>query len=67
MTLAQMPGGNRMVETGETETVVTNTVFGEQVEEKTVVKGMMKNYCEIKSKGKTIFLKYEPIFVWRKP
>jgi hypothetical protein len=67
MTLAQMPGGNRMVETGETEKIVTKTVFGEQVEEKSVVKGMMKNYCEIKSKGKKMFLKYEPIFVWRKP
>lgn len=67
MTLAQMPGGNRMVETGETEDIVTSTVFGDEVETKAVVKGMMKNYCEIKSKGKTIFLKYEPIFVFRKP
>lgn len=67
MTLAQMPGGNRMVETGEVETITTNTVFGDHVVEQNIVKGMMKNYCEIKSKGKKIFLKYEPIFIWKKP
>lgn len=67
MSLAQMPGGNRMKETGDTETITTNTVFGEEVEESTVVKGMMKNYCQIKTKGKLMFLKFEPIFVFRKP
>lgn len=67
MTLAQMPGGNRTVETGEKEEVVTSTVFGDMIEERTVVKGMMKNYCEVKAKGKKLMLKFEPIFVFRKP
>lgn len=67
MTLAQMPGGNRTVETGETEEIVSNTVFGEEKETVAIVKGMMKNYIEIKSGSKNIFLKYEPIFVFRKP
>jgi hypothetical protein len=67
MTLAQMPGGNRTVETGETEEIVTTTVFGEEISTKNVVKGMMKNYCEIKSNGKNLMLKYEPIFVYYKP
>lgn len=65
MTLAQMPGGNRMEDTGETE--ITTNMFGE-TEETTVVKGMMKNYIQITNeKGKKMMLKYEPIFVYRKP
>ncbi len=66
MALAQMPGGNRFVETGESEEVERNTVFG--LETKTVQKvvGKMKNYCKIKSNGKEILLKYEPIFVFKK-
>lgn len=67
MSLAQMPGGNRMQATGDTETVTTNTVFGEETEENTIVKGMMKNYCQINSKGKLMYLKYEPILIFRKP
>jgi hypothetical protein len=67
MTLAQMPGGNRTSDTGEVEEVLTNTVFGDRIEERMVVRGMMKNYCEIESKGKRLMLKYEPIFVFRKP
>lgn len=67
MTLAQMPGGNRTVETGETEEVVTSTIFGDKIEEKSVIRGMMKNYCEVQTKGKKLMLKYEPIFVFRKP
>jgi hypothetical protein len=47
MTLAQMPGGNRI----DTETG----------------KPKAKNFCKIKNeKGKNIWLKYEPIFVWKK-
>jgi hypothetical protein len=46
---------------------VTTTVFGDKVEEKAVLKGMMKNYCEVQSKGKKLMIKYEPIFVFRKP
>jgi len=47
MTLAQMPGGNRI----DTETG----------------KPKAKNFCKIKNeKGKDIWLKYEPIFVWKK-
>lgn len=67
MTLAQMPGGNRTVETGEKEELVTSTIFGNTVEQVSVVKGMMKNYCEVQSKNKKLMLKYEPIFVFRKP
>ena len=67
MMLAQMPGGNRTVETGQKEKIVTSTVFGDKVEEKPVLKGMMKNYCDVQSKGKKLMLKYEPIFVFRKP
>ena len=47
MTLAQMPGGNRI----DTDTG----------------KPKAKNFCKIKNeKGKDIWLKYEPIFVWKK-
>lgn len=67
MTLAQMPGGNRTVETGEVEEIVNSTVFGDQTEQRKIVKGMMKNYIEIKSGSKNLFLKYEPVFVFRKP
>jgi hypothetical protein len=67
MTLAQMPGGNRQVETGDMETVVKRTVFGEETEEISVTKGMMKNFCEIKSDKKKMMLKYEPVFVFHKP
>lgn len=67
MSLAQMPGGNRMVETGEKKILRTNTVFGEETEEIPVVEGKMKNYCQIRSNGKNLFLKYEPIFVFYKP
>ena len=67
MALAQMPGGNRTVETGEIETITTQTVFGEETEEIAITKGMMKNFCEIKSGKKNMMLKYEPIFVFRKP
>ena len=47
MTLAQMPGGNRIdTETGQPKA---------------------KNFCKIKNdKDKDIWLKYEPIFVWKK-
>jgi hypothetical protein len=67
MTLAQMPGGNRTVETGDMEEIVTSTVFGDKTEQKAIVKGMMKNFCEVQSKDKKLMLKYEPIFVFRKP
>lgn len=68
MTLAQMPGGNRTVETGDIETITTQTVFGEEKEEKAIVKGMMKNFVDITNdKGKKMMLKYEPIFVFKKP
>ena len=47
MTLAQMPGGNRI----DTETG----------------KPKAKNFCKItNNSGKDIWLKYEPIFVWKK-
>ena len=61
-----MPGANRLADTGETETVSTDTVFGVKTEEVAIVKGMMKNYCQIKSNGKKMFLKYEPIFIFKK-
>jgi hypothetical protein len=67
MTLAQMPGGNRTVETGDVEEVVNSTVYGDEISQRKVVKGMMKNYIEIKSGSKNLFLKYEPVFVFRKP
>jgi hypothetical protein len=67
MTLAQMPGGNRTIETGDVEEVLTSSVFGDKIVKRSVVKGMMKNYCEVSSKGKKLMLKFEPIFVFRKP
>ena len=67
MTLAQMPGGNRTVETGDVEEVVNSTVYGDEIEQRKVVTGMMKNFIEIKSGSKNLFLKYEPVFVFRKP
>jgi hypothetical protein len=67
MTLAQMPGSNRFQPTEETEIVKRNTIFGEIAEEVTITKGMMKNYVVIDSNGKKMKLKFEPIFVWRRP
>lgn len=67
MSLAPMPGGNRMVDTGETETLKKNTLYGVEEEEVALVKGSMKNYCQIKSGNKKLMLKYEPVFVWKKP
>ena len=64
MALAQMPGGNRMVDTGEIITTV-NALTGEETTE-TVLEGKMKNFCQIESNGKKIMLKYEPIFVFKK-
>lgn len=64
MALAQMPGGNRMVDTGETITTI-NPLTGEETSE-TVLEGKMKNFCQIESNGKKIMLKYEPIFVFKK-
>lgn len=69
MTLAAMPGGNRTQDTGDTKTVITQTVFGEEIEEEKIVTGMMKNFVFIPSKkgNNKMMLKYEPIFVFRKP
>lgn len=69
MSLSQMPGGNRLEETGDYEDVVENTVFESSTKRIPKVKGKMKNFCEVvKESGKgRIFLKYEPIFVFRKP
>ena len=66
MTLAAMPGGNRFVETGETEKVTKNTVFGTETEETKLYRGMMKNSVNVKSAKKELMLKYEPVFVYRK-
>lgn len=68
MTLAQMPGGNRLEETGAFETVTENTVFESTTKQVAKVKGKMKNFCEIvKESGKgKMFLKYEPIFIYKK-
>jgi DNA methylase len=67
MALAQMPGSNRMEETGDEELIVSNTVFGEETESRKLLKGKMKNFCQIQSGSKTLMLKYEPVFVFRKP
>jgi len=67
LALAQMPGGNRLVETDKKETIVKNTVFGEEKTEETVMIGQMKNFCRIQSGNKKIYLKYEPIFIFWKP
>jgi hypothetical protein len=69
MSLSQMPGGNRLEETGDYEDVVENTVFESSTKRIPKVKGKMKNFCEVvKESGKgRIFLKYEPIFCFRKP
>jgi hypothetical protein len=63
MALAQMPGGNRMVETGEKVTI--NPITGEE-ETEVILEGKMKNFCQIENNGKKIMLKYEPVFVFRK-
>lgn len=66
MVLAAMPGSNRFTETGETETISRNTVFGEINEEKKLYSGKMKNFIQIKSGNKEIFCKYEPILIYYK-
>lgn len=72
MTLAQMPGGNRTEETGETEDFVENTLGGAVTTTVAKVKGKMKNFCMIRpvanksQSQKSMMLKYEPIFVYRK-
>lgn len=67
MALAQMPGGNRTEESDDEYTEISNTVFGEKTEVRKHVKGKMKNFCMVKSNGRRIMLKYEPIFVFHKP
>ena len=69
MSLAQMPGGNRLEETGEFEEVIEHTLHETTTKKVPVLTGKMKNFCQVKKesgKGK-MFLKYEPCFVFRKP
>jgi hypothetical protein len=62
MGLAQMPGANRMEDTGETYEEETTDLYGTSTETKPVLTGKMKNFCKVNG----IWLKYEPIFIWRK-
>lgn len=69
MSLAQMPGGNRLEETGQFEDVTESTLYDTTTKKVPVMKGKMKNFCEVvkeSGKGKMV-LKYEPIFVFQKP
>jgi len=69
MSLAQMPGGNRLEETGEFEDIEESTLYETTTKKVPIMTGKMKNFCKVKKEsGKgTMFLKYEPIFVFRKP
>lgn len=67
MALAPAPGGNRLKDTGATEKVITKTVYGEESEDVPIMAGHMKNFCKVKSDEKVLMLKYENIFIFRKP
>jgi hypothetical protein len=69
MSLAQMPGGNRLEETGDFEEVEEHTLYETTTKKVPVMKGKMKYFCEVaKESGKgKMMLKYEPIFCFRKP
>lgn len=69
MSLAQMPGGNRLEETGDFEEVEEHTLHETTTKKVPIMKGKMKNFCEVyKESGKgKMMLKYEPIFCFRKP
>lgn len=69
LALAQMPGGNRLEETGDFEEVEEHTLYETTTKKIPVMKGKMKYFCEVRKesgKGK-MFLKYEPILVFHKP
>jgi hypothetical protein len=68
MSLSQMPGGNRLEETGDYEEVIEHNLEETVTKKVPIMKGKMKNFCEVaKESGKgKMFLKYEPIFVFRK-
>jgi len=63
MSLSQMPGGNRLSETGEIEEYVESSLEGLVTKQRKVVEGKAKNMCKVNG----IMLKYEPIFVFYKP
>lgn len=63
MSLAQMPGGNRVNETDEIEVYQEASLDGLLTKEKKVLKGKAKNMCQVNG----TMLKYEPIFVFFKP
>lgn len=64
MTLAQMPGGNRLNLVGEKKSL--HAITGEEIVEQ-IFEGSTKNFCEIlNASGKRMMLKYEPLFVFRK-
>jgi hypothetical protein len=64
MSLAQMPGGNRLSAVGETVTI--HPITGEEIIE-TNFEGSTKNFCEVRNASdKKMLLKYEPLFVFRK-
>jgi hypothetical protein len=69
LAMAQMPGGNRLEETGEFEDVIEHSLTETTVVKKPIVKGKMKYFCEVKKEsGKgTLYLKYEPVLVFHKP
>jgi hypothetical protein len=68
MSLAQMPGGNRLEETGQFEEVEEHSLYETTTKKVPIMKGKMKNFCEVvKESGKgKMMLKYEPIFCFRK-
>jgi len=67
MALAAMPGANRFEVVGEYDEIVSD-IYGDETVKKPRLKGKMKNFCRIRGvTGKETMLKFEPIFIWRKP
>lgn len=63
MALAAMPGANRLTESGDFEEFEVNTLEGTVTEKKAIYAASTKNVCKINAR----MVKYEPIFVFRKP
>jgi hypothetical protein len=63
MALASMPGANRLLETDEYETFEENTLEGVVSRQEKVFTTYTKNSCKLNGR----MVKYEPVFVFRKP
>ena len=63
MALAQMPGANRLIDTGDYEEIEENTLDGVVTKKEKIFTTYTKNSCKLNGK----MVKYEPIFVFYKP